>query len=144
MVRWLKRGLPPEFRLGPLEAHLLSLLRRRGDATVRELISENELDVAYTTAMTTLDRLYKKGLVERVSDGGRARAFRYRPKQTERDFFRTILGAGLQRLLASGLHPSAPLSFLVDTVTEHDTALLNELARAVNRKRRELRGREER
>jgi predicted transcriptional regulator len=143
MVRWFKRALSTEHRLGPLEAHLLSALRRRGDATVRELMAENELDVAYTTVMTTLDRLYKKGLVERASDGGRARAFRYRPKQTEQDFFRAIMGADLKRLLASGLNPSAPLSFLVDTVTEHDAALLNELARAVNRKRRELRGREE-
>ena len=78
MVRWFKKANPAGLRLGPLEAYLLGALRRRGDATVRELISENEMDVAYTTVMTTLDRLYKKGLVERVSVGGRSRAFRYR------------------------------------------------------------------
>jgi len=39
---------------------------------------------------------------------------------------------------------TAPLSFLVDAVTEHDAALLPELERAVERKRRELREREKR
>lgn len=127
-------------RLGPLETHLLSLLRRRENATVRQLFDESGV-AAYTTVMTTLDRLYKKGFVERAADG-RNRAYRYRPKQTEQDFYQTIVGADLQRMLNLAVNPSAPVSFLVDTVTEHDAALLDELTRAVNRKRRELRKRE--
>src|SRR3954467_4117703 len=67
-------------QLGPLEQELLRVLWTRGDATVRELIEVSAVDGAYTTIMTTLDRLYKKGLLERSPEG---RAFRYRPKQSE-------------------------------------------------------------
>jgi len=88
--------------------------------------------------MTTLDRLYKKGLLERTQDDG-GRAFRYRPKLTQEEFYRAVLGSGIDRLLASDFHPALPVSFLVDKITEHDTALLDELARAVERKRSALR-----
>ncbi|HWK31526.1 MAG TPA: BlaI/MecI/CopY family transcriptional regulator, partial [Terriglobales bacterium] len=62
--------------LGPLEQELLRVLWRRGDATVRELTDDRAVDGAYTTLMTTLDRLYKKGILAREAEG---RAFRYRP-----------------------------------------------------------------
>ena len=42
--------------------------------SVREVRSGLGDGLAYTTVMTTLDRLYKKGLLERQRDG---RAFRY-------------------------------------------------------------------
>ncbi len=47
-------------------------------ATVREVLDcfVGEREIAYTTVMTVLDRLSKKGLVTRVRDG---RAWRYRP-----------------------------------------------------------------
>ena len=49
--------------LGPLEERLLEALWTRGNATVRELIDEPCQDLAYTTVMTTLDRLFKKKLL---------------------------------------------------------------------------------
>jgi len=105
---------------------------------VRELLATGGVDVAYTTVMTTLDRLYKKGLLDRAADG---RAFRYRLKKNAQDLYRTIVGDDLNRLLASSADPSLPVSFLVDAVLEHDPNLLVELRRAVNRKRRELNAR---
>jgi predicted transcriptional regulator len=138
MLRWLRSREP---RLGPLETELLHALRRRGHATVRELMEDTASAGAYTTLMTTLDRLYKKGLVERSLEG---RAFRYRTKETEEEYTRTTIQANLQRLLDSASDPTAPLSFLVDTVSEHDAALLDELARAVDRKKQSLRKREAR
>ncbi len=141
MTRWLDNPLLKRHQLGPLEAHLLGVICRRSDATVRELLEEKEIDAAYTTVMTTLDRLFKKGLLDRAPDG-RGRAFRYRLKPTKQDFYRTVLGPDLKHLLLSAADPSLPVSFLVDTVAEHDTALLEELTRAVNRKRRELRRKE--
>ncbi len=50
-------------------------------ATVREVHGslEGERDLAYTTVMTVLDRLAKKGLVTRERDG---RAWRYLPADT--------------------------------------------------------------
>jgi predicted transcriptional regulator len=140
MLSWLKNSPSGIHRLGPLESQLLRALWKRGDGTVRELLDYESLRAAYTTVMTTLDRLYKKGLLNRAPDG---RAFRYRPKQTEEEFNRAILATEVARLLNSSAHPAVPLSFLVDTLTRHDAALLDELQRAVGRKRRELRKQED-
>lgn len=139
MLRWVRTSLPEGRQLGPLEAQLLRILWKRGDATVRELLDESRVEAAYTTVMTTLDRLHKKGLLDRAPDG---RAFRYRPKQTEEEFNRTIVAADVELLLSSAIDPALPLSFLVNAVTHHDAALLDELQRAVVRKRRRLRRRE--
>ena len=141
MQSWLKNSPSGIQRLGPLESQLLRALWKRGDGTVRELVEDEFSSAAYTTVMTTLDRLFKKGLLNRAPDG---RAFRYKPRQTEEEFNRTILAAEVSRLLNSAAHPAVPLSFLVDTVTRHDAALLDELQRAVGRKRRELRKKEDR
>ena len=64
-------------QLGPLEKRLLEALWERGNATVRDLLNGDGgcQDLAYTTVMTTLDRLFKKGLLARRKVG---RAFVYR------------------------------------------------------------------
>jgi len=110
----------------------------RQNATVRELIDYGQLDIAYTTVMTTLDRLYKKGLLDRTEEG---RAFRYFARATREELQREAAGQVIQQLLGSG--PAAlPLSYLVEAVTEHDKQLLDELQQLVERKRRELQDRE--
>jgi len=50
----------PETQLGPLEHKLLDEVWSRGSVTVRELVADGKLRQAYTTIMTTLDRLFKK------------------------------------------------------------------------------------
>ena len=141
MLRRLKAQLAPVPRLGPLELTLLRALWKRGPATVRELLDDSRVALAYTTVMTTLDRLHKKGILNRTSDG---RAYRYSPKQSEREFNGAIVAGEVQRWIESTPRTDVPLSFLVDVVTEQDTALLEDLQRAVNRKRRELRRTEKR
>jgi predicted transcriptional regulator len=117
---------------------LLGEIWSRSNATVRELIDYSQLDMAYTTVMTTLDRLYKKGLLGRTEEG---RAFRYFPRVTKEELQREAAGQAIQQLLGSG--PAAmPLSYLVEAVTEHDIQLLDELQELVENKRRELRDRE--
>ena len=130
-----RHNAPRDGQLGPLETRLLQALWQRGDATVRELMELAELHAAYTTVMTTLDRLYRKGLLERELEG---RAFRYRPKQTEAEYKSNSVAAKLEELLNSARDPLSPISFLVDAVTQHDERFLNELERAVQQKRREL------
>ncbi len=124
-----------------METQLLRALWQRGHGTVRELLDEGAVTAAYTTVMTTLDRLHKKGLLDRVLEG---RAFRYRPRQTEEEFARRHLAGNQEKLPESARDPGAPLSFLVDTVTDHDAKLLDELERAVDRKREELKKRRKR
>ena len=135
MLQRLKSSLIAGRQLGPLEDEILCVLWTRGDATVRELIDDSAVDGAYTTIMTTLDRLYKKGLLERSPEG---RAFRYRPKQSEAELNQNLVAAGLKELLSSASQADTPMSFLVDAISQHDAALLEELQQAVARKRRDL------
>ena len=52
--------------LGPLEQRVLDLLWKQPQAVaVREVQSALGDELAYTTVMTTLDRLYKKGFLAR-------------------------------------------------------------------------------
>jgi predicted transcriptional regulator len=136
---WLRSAFSSQRSLGPLEQELLRILWQRGDATVREIVDEVKLDAAYTTIMTTLDRLYKKGVLLRANEG---RAFRYRPRHNEEEFNRTNVAAGLDQWFAAAEHAGAPISFLVDEISKRDTALLDELQQAIEAKRRELKRKE--
>jgi predicted transcriptional regulator len=126
----------PNTQLGPLEQQLLSALWMRGNATVRELLDAGDLKLAYTTVMTTLDRLYKKQLLNRTADG---RAFRYSPRYTQQELEKAAVGETIRQLLGSEQAASLPLSYLVEAVSEHDARLLDDLQRLLDQKRRELR-----
>ena len=139
MNRILKIRIPAWSNLGPLETRLLEALQDRGDATVRELLLEAGAGIAYTTVMTTLDRLYKKGLLDRVAEG---RAFRYSPRHTEAEIQRAIAGEAIQQLFDSSQTSSLPLSYLIEIVTERDSVLLDELQSLIERKREELKASE--
>ncbi len=139
MNRFFRSSEPSLARLGPLEQRLLREIWSRGNATVRELLQEAHLNFAYTTVMTTLDRLYKKHLLRREPDG---RAFRYAASVTEEEMQRSAAGQAIRQLLESGAASSLPLSYLVEAVSEHDVQLLDELQDLVEQKRRELSKRE--
>lgn len=123
-------------RLGPLETHLLRAIWKRQSCTVRELIDSGEIDCAYTTVMTTLDRLHKKGLLDRQAEG---RAFRYTAVLTRAEFDRHKVRNAILNFLGGNSAAPAPVSFLVDAVSEHDAKLLDTLEQAIEQKRRELR-----
>jgi predicted transcriptional regulator len=141
MFRKLNPSLTRAPQLGPLEDELLRALWTRGDATVRELVDGGGVSGAYTTIMTTLDRLYKKGLLERAPEG---RAFRYRPMKSQAELHQEMVAAGLRELFTSSRRSEAPLAFLVEAISEHDASLLEELQQAVAKKRRDLRKKEAR
>jgi predicted transcriptional regulator len=122
-------------QLGPLEQRLLDGLWASGNATVRELIEGSCQDLAYTTVMTTLDRLFKKGLLTRAEEG---RAFRYAPRFSREEMHREAAGHAFRQLLDASPAPALPLSFLVEILGERDEQLLDDLRKLVDRKRREL------
>jgi len=126
-------------QLGPLEQRLLDAMWVRGSATVRELVEQDAHDLAYTTVMTTLDRLYKKNMLTREAEG---RAFRYSPRLSREELHREAAGHALRELLDASPASSLPLSFLVEILGERDAQLLDDLRRLVERKRRELLQRE--
>jgi predicted transcriptional regulator len=122
--------------LGPLEERLLEALWRRGNpVTVRELVEQDCGDLAYTTVMTTLDRLFKKNLLRRETDG---RAFRYSPLYSCEELHQQVLNHTLQRALDATPIPALPLSYLVETLSERDAKLLDDLKELVEAKRRQL------
>jgi predicted transcriptional regulator len=86
-----------------------------------------------------MDRLYKKGLLDRVVEG---RAFRYTPRHTPEELQRVTALESIRQLLGSGDASSLPLSYLVEALSSHDAQLLDELQLLVERKRRELHSRQ--
>jgi predicted transcriptional regulator len=122
-------------RLGPFEQRLLRELWSHGSATVRELLADGNIRQAYTTVMTTVDRLYKKGLLDRVAEG---RAFRYTPRHSASELQWVAVVEGIRQLLGSSDASSLPLSYLVEALSAHDAELLDELQLLVERKRRHL------
>ncbi len=122
--------------LGPLEERLLEKLWQCGNGTVRELLDDSCPDLAYTTVMTTLDRLFKKNLLSREAEG---RAFRYTPRVTREQLHREAAGEAFRQMLHDTGTSSLPLSYLVEIVTENDAELLDRLQAAIEAKRAELR-----
>lgn len=114
---------------------MLDGLWARGSATVRELVEGGCQDLAYTTVMTTLDRLFKKGLLTRSEEG---RAFRYAPRFSREELHREAAGHAFRQLLDASPGSSLPLSFLVEILGERDEQLLDDLRKLVDRKRRDL------
>jgi predicted transcriptional regulator len=122
-----------------LEQRLLEALWLRGSSTVRELLESGYEDLAYTTVMTTLDRLFKKNLLSRQAEG---RAFRYSPRLTREGLHREAAGDAFRQLLDASPASELPLSYFVEILSERDAQLLDDLKQAVDSKRRELRGKE--
>ncbi len=121
---------------GPLEWRVLEALWDYGtEASVRDL-QPRFSEIAYTTLMTTLDRLHRKGVLDRTKDG---RAFRYSPCHSRADL-ETSLAAGALRAALDGDQASLrPLmSFFVDAVGDRDHDLLDELESLIRARRAEL------
>jgi predicted transcriptional regulator len=142
MIRFLKNHIARPSRdaqqlsLGRLEFDLMQILWARGESNVRDVVQHLDRPLAYTTVMTTLDRLYKKGLLDRRMPD---RAFLYSARLSGQEWERRRAESILAGFL-SGPHPSRELllSSFLDAVGEHDAVLLDELEKKIRRKRREL------
>ncbi len=127
------------FSLGKLERAAMEELWRRGEASAGDLHRDAEGRAAYTTWMTTLDRLFKKGLLTRRKVG---RAYVYAPRLSREEFERGLAAGVIGQLLGGDGGAEPLLACIVETLSERDRALLDELSRLVEEKRRELRERE--
>lgn len=118
---------------GTLELRVLEALWARGaEASVRDVLDAFPA-AAYTTVMTTLERLHRKGVLERRKDG---RAYLYRPVDSREQMESGLVTRALEPLLRGG-SAQPILSCLVDEVSRHDERLLDELERLVREKRRQ-------
>ena len=122
-----------ENRLGALEREVMAVVWTAGEINVREACERLGSTVAYTTVMTTMDRLYKKRLLARRKVG---RAFVYSATATRDEMEGAVATELVQSLLQRhGSEPLPLLSSLVDAVSDRDRALLDELERLVREKR---------
>jgi predicted transcriptional regulator len=114
----------------------MGILWAHGESSVHDVIERLRRPLAYTTVMTTLDRLFKKGVLERRKP---ERAFLYAPRLSRQDWERKRADEWVAGFLAES-RPSGELliSSLVEAVGRHDEALLDELEKKIRRKRREL------
>lgn len=125
--------------LGPLEITIMEILWTRGESNVREVVDRLDRPLAYTTVMTTLDRLFKKGILERRKAD---RAFFYSPS-LDRAAWESKRAGDFVADFLSVAEPSRDLliSCLVEAVGQHGEALLDELEAKIKLRRIELYGR---
>jgi predicted transcriptional regulator len=120
--------------LGELEQRVMELLWAQAPLAVREVqarVARGKL--AYTTLMTTLDRLYKKGLLARDKVG---LSFVYRPAIDRDEYQRRVVEAAVAPFLEQGSR--AVLAAFVEVaagVSEENLAQLEELIAARRRRR---------
>ncbi|WP_439659472.1 BlaI/MecI/CopY family transcriptional regulator [Lentzea sp. HUAS TT2] len=114
--------------LGELESTVMDVLwRGDGDRTVRDVLEElsQERELAYTTVMTVLDNLHRKGWVERTKV---SRAFHYRAVMSRAQ----AEARALRAVLDAADDPEGVLLHFAQSATEEEITLL----RRVLRKRR--------
>jgi predicted transcriptional regulator len=122
-MRFFKKKPAP---LGHLEECVMEILWSGGESNVRVVAEKLARPLAYTTVMTTLDRLYKKGLLARRKE---ERAFLYAPRLSRLEW---------ERKLVAGFSGELLISYFLDNAAR-DPALLDELERKIRMKRKELR-----
>ena len=106
--------------LGDLEAQVMTRVwARQQPVTVRDVLSDlqRERPIAYTTVMTVMDNLRKKGWLRRDTDG---RAYRYEALTSGEEYSASLMR---QALAVSGDRPAALMHFIQDLSAEEADAL---------------------
>ena len=116
--------------LGELEAQVMGKIwARSSPVTVRDIVGDLQHDrpIAYTTVMTVMDNLRKKGWLRRQAEG---RAYRYAPLISAEEY-----SAGLMRqaLAASSDRPAVLMHFIGELSADEADAL-EEAYRRLNEK----------
>lgn len=110
---------------GDLEAVIMHLVWDRDDAvTVRELFDElrQERAIAYTTVMSTMDNLHRKGWLTRVKDG---KAYRYTATASREEYSARLM----REALDGGGDTEAVLSHFVAEMGGAESEVLRTVVR---------------
>lgn len=117
--------------LGELETRVMELLWEVHPLSVRTACARLGSAHAYTTIMTTMDRLHKKRLLRRKKDGN---AFLYEPAMDRPEYQRRVVEAALTPLLEQGAAPV--LAAFVEVAADLDEKHLAQLERLIASHRR--------
>jgi predicted transcriptional regulator len=115
---------------GDLEAAVMDRLWLwEQPAAVREVLDDlnKERDLAYTTVMTVMDNLHRKGWLTRELDG---RAYRYRPVSSRQEYSAELMREVLNH---SGDNASTLLRFVDEMTAEEADAVRKALRRRRSR-----------
>jgi predicted transcriptional regulator len=110
---------------GDLEAVIMQLVWDHGcPVTVRDLFDElrQERAIAYTTVMSTMDNLHRKGWLDRVKDG---KAYRYTPTASREEYSARLM----REALAGGGNTEAVLSHFVAQMDGAESQALRAVVR---------------
>lgn len=120
--------------LGELEAAVMNKVWEHAPASARDVCGRltGARQRAYTTIMTTMDRLHKKGLLTRRKDG---LAWIYTPVMDRAGFERALAERLASTIL--GTHGDVGLAAFVDAAV--DDGVLDRLQRMIDEKRKERR-----
>lgn len=121
-------------RLGELEASVMQILWEEAPLAVRDVARRLGGRLAYTTVMTTLDRLFKKGLLTREKGGN---AYLYRPRHSRDEYYERVATQAVSELLAA----SGPtgLAAFVEAAAAIDEQNLERIERLIALRQRERR-----
>jgi predicted transcriptional regulator len=97
------------------------LWERGRPALVREILDDlhGDRDLAYTTVMTVMDNLYRKGWLRRERDG---RAWRYEPTGSRSGYTAGLMNAALE----SSADRRRALAHFALQMSPHDAAILRD------------------
>jgi predicted transcriptional regulator len=120
--------------LGQREREVMLVVWQHGTATVLDVSKRLNTKLAYTTVMTTLDRLFKKGLLQREK---KSRAFVYSVPFTHGELEEQQAANLIRRLFPdAGERPDILMSCLIDAVSCYDSRLLEGLESKIRRARK--------
>lgn len=118
--------------LGDLEATVMDRVWASADgATVRDIFEQltDARQIAYTTVLSTMDNLYRKGWVRRDREG---KAYRYWPTVTREERSAQLMRAAFD----SGGNTEAVLAFFVDQMSAEESAQLRAALRHAPKRQR--------
>lgn len=117
---------------GDLEAAVMERVWAHGDGvTVREAFDElaEARKIAYTTVLSTMDNLHRKGWVRREREG---KAYRYWATMTREERSANLMRAAFD----AGGDSAAVLAFFIDQMTAEESAQLGDALRRSRRRGR--------
>lgn len=126
-----KAGLGRVF--GDLEKSVMDVLWEKGEATGREVFEEigKGRPLAFTTVLTVMDRLLKKGLIKRIKRG---KLFVYEPSMSRDDFVRQVSREVLQGIL--DISASSAASSFVDILYKTSPEETERLSRLIEERKK--------
>jgi predicted transcriptional regulator len=121
--------------LGHLEEEIMEVLWKRGESTGKEVLRDirQNRDIAFTTVLTVLERLTKKGLVKRTKG---AAGNTFSPILTKKEFTREVSEEVLEGVVE--LWKGSAVASFVDILAQRDPKELDRLSRLIEEKKMEL------